>query len=302
MIVLNINKELVRVESWTDIEARPGFTSNLNPKNHTLASIIGRYAFSDRIRCGLSNCHTPHAKGYVVSTADGQETNIGKDCGKNYFGVDFETLTRQFDQDMTDKENRERLWSFSFRAEELKHTIQKLRSGPQGADWVFHKTKPLIESGTKVPADILRKILSMIKNRQNVIFIEREATKTEIEQLEAAQGRNVPRPHYVEEPIGQLNGMESLYPENNLRQLLVIDIEEKLQSFEELDIDILSSTELAHWNKWASSVDITLEKAAAAVEAGRRLLVADNLRPLFRLIKDKEKSQLLTTYIKNLAD
>jgi hypothetical protein len=301
MIVLNSNKELIRVENWADIEARPGFTSDLDPKNHELASIIGRYAFSDRIRCGLSNCHTPHAKGYVVATKDGHETNIGKDCGKNYFGVDFETLTRQFDQDITDKENRERLWSFSFRAEELKNTIQKLRTEPTGADWVFHSTRPLVEAGRTVPGEVVRRITSMIKNRQSVVVIEREATEEEAEQLEAARGKKLPRPQYVDEPIGQLDGMECLYPENDLRQLLVIEVEQELRSFEEQKIDALNSAALTRWNKWASSVDLNIERAIAAVEAGRRLLRAENLRPLLELVKDKEQSERMAKYIKSIV-
>ncbi len=301
MIVLNINKELIRVENWADIEARPGFTNNLNPQNLELASIIGRYAFSNRIRCGLSNCHTPHAKGYVVATKDWHETNIGKDCGKNYFGVDFETLTRQFDQDITDKENRERLWSFSFRSEEIKASVQDLRSQPQGADWVFHSTRPLLEAGKAVPTEVVRKLAAMVKNRENVITVEREATEAEVDQLEAARGRKLPRPHYVEEPVGQLEGIECLYPDNDVRQLLVFDIEQELRSFEEQKIDELSSRALTHWNKWASSVELNIEKARSAVEAGRKLLRSENLRQLLEIIKDRKQSERMSKFIKALG-
>ena len=92
MIVLNTGKELVRLESWADIEGRPGYSDNLDPSQHKLSAILGQYAFSAQIRCGLSNCHTPHHRGYLVVTQSGRETNIGKDCGKTYFGVDFEAL------------------------------------------------------------------------------------------------------------------------------------------------------------------------------------------------------------------
>ncbi len=107
MITLNSDRGLVQIDSWTDIETRPGFVKDLDPTAHKLKSIIGRYVFSDRIRCGLSNCHTPHAKGYIVVTEDGHETNIGKDCGKTYFGVDFEILSGQFERDLAASQNRE---------------------------------------------------------------------------------------------------------------------------------------------------------------------------------------------------
>lgn len=78
MITLNTDKGLIRIEAWEDVESRPGFVKNLDPTKHELASIIGRYILKEPIRCGLSNCHTPHAKGYIVTTKEGHETNIGK--------------------------------------------------------------------------------------------------------------------------------------------------------------------------------------------------------------------------------
>jgi hypothetical protein len=133
MITLNSDRGLVRVEDWEDICTRPGFTGNLNPAKHQLASIIGRYVFGFVIRCGLSNCHTPHTRGYIVTTKDGLETNIGKDCGKVYFGVDFEEQARQFDRDMTDQENRELLWNFTFKIDEFDERVRALRAGARGA-------------------------------------------------------------------------------------------------------------------------------------------------------------------------
>lgn len=301
MIVLNNNKELIRVGDWAEIEARPGFTKNLDPKNHELAAILGRYAFSDRIRCGLSDCHTPHIRGYIVSTKDGRETNIGKDCGKNYFGVDFETMTRQFDQDITDKENRERLWSLRFRLEELKRQIQALRTQPRGADWVYRTSRPLVESGRTLPNELVRRIAAMIRTRQNVVVTEREATEAEVEQMESARGKKLPRPQYVELPVGQLEGMDALFPENDLRQLIVINIEQELPAFEAVNIDNLTSGALSHWNKWASSIEPTLERASLSVEAGRRLLKAENLDPLLQVLGDREQVERMKKFMKTLA-
>lgn len=302
MIVLNNNKELVRVENWEEIVARPGFTTDLNPKNHELAAILGRYAFAERIRCGLSDCHTPHIRGYIVSTKDGRKTNIGKDCGKNYFGVDFETLTRQFDQDITDKENRERLWSLRFRLEELKSQIDTIRSQPRGADWFYRTSRSLVEPGRTLPNEVVRRVTYMIKTRQNVVFTEREATEVEVEQMEAARGRKLPRPQYVEVPLGLIDGMEALFLENDLRQLLVIDLQQEIQAFEVLTVDELSSRSLTHWNKWAGSIEPKLERASLAVDAGRRLLTAENLSVLLQVTSDKGQVERTKKFLKSLAD
>ena len=68
MITINTDKGLVKVSDWQDILERPGFDANLNPNKSELKTIIGRYVFGDKVKCGLSICHTPHAKGYLVTT------------------------------------------------------------------------------------------------------------------------------------------------------------------------------------------------------------------------------------------
>lgn len=212
MITLNTNKGLIRIEVWDEIESRLGFVKNLNPAEHKLDSIIGRYIFKDKIRCGLSNCHTPHAKGYIVATKDGHETNIGKDCGKTYFGVDFETLSRKFDRDITEAENREKLWSFSFQLEELENKINQLRESNKGADWVHKNSRPLVIPNKGCPEEVVRRISSMIKARINVLSTQREATAQEIERLETLENRKLQRPYYVDEPIAEIAGNSSALP------------------------------------------------------------------------------------------
>ena len=138
MIVLGNQRELIRVETWEDITTRPGFDGNLNPANQKLASIIGQYGFKDQVPCGLSNCHTLHQRGYIVVTKEGRETNIGKDCGKNYFGVDFEELSAKFTRDIREKENREKLWSLSFRLEDVNAQIYRKSAGSVAASATDH--------------------------------------------------------------------------------------------------------------------------------------------------------------------
>lgn len=279
MIVLNIDRELLRVGSWTDITERPGFTSDLDPSKHTLAAIIGNYAFQDKVSCGLSNCHTPHNKGYIVVTKDGRETNIGRDCGKTYFGVDFETLSNKFDRDMREKENREKLWAFYFRSEQVAEQVGAMRSGDRGADWVYKQLSSLQDIRV-VPSKVVRSLIAMVKARSPAIAREREATEDEITRLEAAQGRRLPRPYYVSERLADLAGIESLYPENDLRDSLVVDVSERLKVLTETDIDALSYEQLAKWSRWLGGLDATLERAGVAVRNGRVLLTQANLNPL----------------------
>ena len=302
MITLNTDKGLVKIESWEDIESRPGFVKNLDPAQHKLASIIGRYIFKEKIRCGLSNCHTPHAKGYIVATTEGLETNIGKDCGTREFSVDFETLSKKFERDITQKEYRDTLWSFSYQLEELEKRSTELRRANNGADWIYDNTRPLINRNSGCPDEVVRMITSMIKTRSNVIFTEREATSNEIDNLEAIENRTLRRPHYIEVPIAQLVGVEALYPENNIRDILVKDLETNIRHLKEKDIDSLTYGELKHWVKWVGSVEITLDKAVNIVAMGCKLLDRANLSPFLKILGRKEDERLFRKYLRGLSD
>lgn len=300
MITLSKDNGFIKIERWEDIESLPGFVGNLNPSAHKLKAIIGRYIFKDYIKCGLSNCHTPHGKGYIATTMEGMSTNIGKDCGKKYFGVDFETLSKKFDRDFTEAENRDRLWSFSFQVEELEDKINSMRQGKKGADWVNKKSQQLLRPGGDCPNEIVRRVTAMVKARTSTLTHEREATESEIEIAEAQAGRRVQRPYTIEEPIAEIAGFEVLYPENNLKSLLIDDLEANLKSFKSKNIDILSFEELRNWVKWAGSVENVIETAQKLTTLGPKLLSKENLEPFTRLSKTRDDIAKFRSYLKNL--
>lgn len=300
MITLNSERGLVQIESWTEIETRPGFIRNLNPADHKLKAIIGRYVFSEKIRCGLSNCHHPHAKGYIVVTEDGHETNIGKDCGKTYFGVDFEVLSNQFDRDLAASQNRETLATFSFHLDEFQERVRALRKGERGADWVYKSIRPLLSAGRGCPDDVIRRLAAMIKARSPDVAVERRASEEEIAQIEVREGRTIRRPHFVSVSIGQVAGLETLYPENDLRELLILDLGTRIGEFRDLEIDSLTHSELKRWAKWVAGVEATLERAAIIVSSGRTLLTAENLDPLLQTLATSAEMTQFRAFLRSL--
>ena len=301
MITLSTDKGLVKIDSWRDIESRPGFIKDLNPKDKKLEAIIGRYMFGEKIRCGLSNCHTPHSKGYIVTTKDGNETNIGKDCGKTYFGVDFDTLSRKFDKDVTESENRERLWSFNFQIDELEKKIHSIRTMEHGANWVHKQIQSLVSRNKGCPEEVVSRLVNMVKIRSSVLTNHREATSQEIEDIEAVENRKVEGPHYIEEPIAVISGTEALYPENNLRELLIKDLESNIGVLKKTDIDQMTYEELRYWSKWTGTVDNTLDKASMVIEAGKQLLKEENLKPFFQILKAKDDIKLFRQYLRGVS-
>jgi len=301
LITINTDKGLVKVEDWEDILTRPGFDSNLNPRQSELETIIGRYIFGDKVNCGLSSCHTPHTKGYLVATKDGRETNIGKDCGKKYFGVDFETLSRKFDRDVTESDNRESLWGFHFQLEELENKISFLREGKHGANEVYKKSQLLVKVNGGCPKPISQKVSELVRSKNNLITVPRIATAQEVEDIEAIENRKIEGPHYIDEPIAQLDGLEVLYKENDLRQILIMNISQNLNAFKKLDIDQLSYKELQHWAKWKGTIDVEVDRAEYAISRGVKLLSKDNLQKLFNIPLEKEEKVLFKDFLKRVA-
>ena len=302
MITLNSEQGLIDIESWDDVITRPGYVIELDPTKHALDSIIGRYIEIDMVKCGLTNCHSPHSKGYFVKTKDGLSTNIGKDCGKKYFGVDFETMAKKFEHDLIVRNNRARLATFSFQLEEIEQALNSLRDGKKGADWIFKKSRPLVTTNTGCPNEVVLRLQSMIKASTSTLTKAREATSEEITVLEISQGRSIQRPHVIEEPIGEISGLLALHPENDIRNLLVLDIDTNLKAFSLLNIDNLDYKELAYWCSWFDALENKLLKATTIVKEGLDLLTLINLQPLSAILNDKNDKALFKTYLQSLAN
>jgi hypothetical protein len=301
LITINTDKGLVKVSDWQDILERSGFDANLNPNRSELKTIIGRYVFGDKVKCGLSICHTPHAKGYLVTTKDGRETNIGKDCGKKYFGVDFETLSKKFDRDVAASNNRESLWSFHFQLDDLEERVKAIREGKSGADSVYKRSQELLKINSGCPKAVQRKLNELVKARNKLLTVQRVATDAEVDDLEAIEGRSISRPHYIDEPYAEIEGLEVLYKENDLRDILVINIGKNLAEFKLLDIDQLEYNELKTWAKWTSAVEVELERAERTVSQGLRFLRPENLEKLKKVPMNNDEVTSFKKLISRVA-
>jgi hypothetical protein len=295
MITLNTEKGLTRIATWEDVLTRPGFTVDIDPKTAVLKSIIGSYAFQTFIPCGLASCHTPHGRGYLVVTSDGRETNIGKDCGKKYFSVDFERLAKVYDRDLRSKERREALTELQHQIPGLKARILALKNGDNGANWIHRNLAPLRQG---LPSPLPQMIQRMVRQRDGTLTRSRPATAEEME-LMRAQGQRVTPGQTIEESAGQLAGLAALYEENDLRELLVKRME-PLDQVEASDVDTLPDKALRELAKWAATIEPTLAQAEAALAAGRRLLTQTNLRQLDPFLSGKEDRQALATYLQRL--
>ena len=287
MITLNTERGFEQVETWEEILELPGFKVDLDPGRERLKEIIGRYIFREKIPCGLSVCRQPHGRGYIVTTESGKVTNIGNVCGKNHFGVKFDEYSKIFRRALLDHQNREAIASFQLD----KHLaeISKIRCEHRGADWVYRTTRALVERNRGCPDIIVSEIGKMVRGRSGEIRIFRLANEEEAKELEVYAGRSLPRPQYIEEAKGLLRGIECLYHEYNIREILILDVEPHLAKLGDINIDEASSGELKLWAKWCQEYEEKLERVRNAVSAGRVLLKRDNLEQLAEHISDRNE-------------
>jgi hypothetical protein len=300
MITIRKDKELVSVETWQELEGRTGFVPRLETSEHKLRSIIGSYQLAAEIQCGLAGCNQRHAKGYIVATATGFETNVGNLCAKRYFGIEFETQRKQFDRDILEHENRKALWAFHANIDAVYARIASLRQG--GMDAVYKKSRPLLGPTKDCPYEVVRRVATLIKTRNPILSATREATAAEIEAIEGREGIKLSSPHFVEEPLGEIAGLQALYPENDLKQLVIMELQVNLDAFRALDIDRLTFEELKRWVKWTTAVEPTLIKAREIVGYGRQLLGAINLKPLAGVLQRADEIALFRGYLRTLTD
>jgi hypothetical protein len=242
-------------------------------------------------------------------------TNIGKDCGKREFGVDFETLSRNFESDIQARNNRELLATFSIGIDELQEKIQDIRKGKHGADWLNSKIQEITHPGNGCPDAIVSRVNRMIRDRQRRLTVTRRATREESDAMDAAaegvrpsdrredpsERREYTSERIIEDTIGDIQGLTALYPENNVREILAIQVEKRIKEFRAADIDSMTRSELREWVGWATSVDALLERARAAVVAGRQFFDPDNLSQFAQTLTDRSDQATFRAYLKRLA-
>ena len=307
MITLSSERGLERVETWDDVTAIPGFTDRVDHKAHKLVAIIGRYVLPEPVQCGLASCRQSHRKGFVVSIAGGRVTNIGKDCGKTHFGVDFVEMSRAFERDDRNRQRREDLQEFKSKIPMLRASITALRDDG-GGDNIYKRCH---KARAAFPEPIRDALSSMIRQRDGRLIVTRRETQEEAEIRELTPGRDqspradddehVAQRMTVREQAGFVAGLD-IFDENfDLRELLVLDVLPNLRKIEELFIPDLSERDLREHTKWATGVDEKLKRAERAIEQGRAFLQRSNLEQLKRLVTENRGARQLKVVIDSYA-
>lgn len=120
----------------------------------------------------------------------------------------------------------------------------------------------------------------------------------EIDDLEAIEGRKLQRPQFNTRKVGDLEGLPALYPENDIRQLLVEKIKRTLEEFKDLDIYQMQRKDLKFWAKWVSGLEATFDQLEDSLAEHGRLLTKWNIEQLGAFVRNEAEEKRLTTAVK----
>lgn len=280
---------LLEIHSPEDLYKRENFRPSLDfhPKTERrLADVLSEYHFPKtlEIPCGIGSCHTKHQRGYLVTTSDGLETNIGNRCGRIHLGADFVSKRNAFKEERIKLSNitaineiRAAITPFTARVNELKPKASR----------IFQLKKQIT---TQLPS--LAKILTnRAKNKDRDIFKYVEMSKDEAKadyfksetELEFDKWFKQKRPK-KRALFGRLDGLNIFILDlHKTLQLNIISYIEKIQKLDEEKIAALKQKELHELASWASKRDLLLEDARKLIQQGESFFTKENVRLLAEL-------------------
>ena len=288
MITIKKDRGWEKLESWEDIKSLPGYVRDIDPKAVKMEAVIGKYREPELRVCGLSNWHTKHFRGYLVSTIDGRVTNIGVDCGKNHFGVDFEIMSRQLDRDWQNQEHRESILSAKNRLDEWSSNCHRLLNDEHGASWLYKQHKSLMNFEKGLPEIIARKLKELMKNGNNILTRERAATKQE---KEIAKETGQKMAAVIIEEVGVIKGLNGLSNIDELRSLLPKDLVPNLEVLKDINVTNASENDLRYWSKWCGEVDDKIAEASLIIEDARKFFAIENISMFTEIAESRNEEK-----------
>ncbi|CTT03793.1 TPA: hypothetical protein ACP4WM_000216 [Escherichia coli] len=284
MIYLLEGDSFVEVDDWQKICARPSYLENLVVKGRKLERIIGYYELPEKVKCGLSNCHTRHFKGYVVETDNSSETNIGHNCGTKYFDVQFETMSSEFLNALEFAKAKAFIVENKSRVFEYWQKVNALAVGQKNATWAIDLYSK-INSSEIIGLAAYRALRQMQANGNGNVTTTRLPTAKEIE---LAQTAGQPVPQSVEVIVGFISNIDFLSPDNDLSDIYNIQLRGVVQNLQDAEPEKMSRTQMRPIVSGISALNTKIEKAKEIIETARLFFTQENLSQLLKHLEDNQ--------------
>ena len=106
----------------------------------------------------------------------------------------------------------------------------------------------------------------------------------------------------MQDQIALVEGLPILYPEYDLRNLLICDVLPRLRIIESLVVAGLSDAQLRDHAKWIGAKDEKIARAERAIAEGIKFLRRPNLAPFVRLLNRPSDRQAFSRLLGLLTD
>ncbi|WP_447875366.1 hypothetical protein [Serratia fonticola] len=279
MLYIKEGGVLVKLDSWDRVYASTNYVVDIDSKGKDLNEVFGFYKNEPSRPCGLKNCHAGHNKGVIVRTEDGLETCIGHICGSKIFHEKFEILAQRIENEVNFEIYKETVLNKQLQIYDYWKQAANLTSGFDGvlklADKIEKIKDPLVV-GRYAATELTR----MAANRETKVTATQQVPK-EKKEYDNPDNQDIEYKS-VTAVIGQIQHIETLAYDNNLRKLYEEDIHQVLTTLEHVDLEKISRRQLTNIGRRAAVLDARIARAKELQEIAVKFFRKRNLMPLYK--------------------
>ena len=229
-----------RPQSYEEMQARSAFVAPLDHQQHALKAVLTDYHFPKVAPCGLKGCRQPHNNGFLVITEDDVETNVGKVCGRTFFGDEvFSTVHADYQRRRQRADLIQRFRNLQAEADPIAARLKDVVFRQFGGKWA-RKVETAV---TQVLGQGLMSSLEAAQLRGDLI-VSRAVERTE-QKIQNAMAMNLglsrERARYSTESVGALEPMPWIG--FDFTQRLLGRFVDALRSFTSIDPEKLVSAQ-----------------------------------------------------------
>jgi hypothetical protein len=250
------------------------------------------------VQCGLKGCRKRHNHGYWVATEDGFETNIGGDCGANFF-PEFESRRDEYTERRARQEAIERFDELRRTGGQIESSIRRIMlHAADGMDWVKKGRAALQDV---IGQESFRKLEFHQRRGLIEVRVERERTDAEVDQVWELNRRRGSKEQFrmEERTVGSLAKAQWTY--YDYRHELVKGVLDHLVRLRDKDPQVLSTTTIQRHVRPLSGWEQKVQQAQAMSEECKDFMSNRNLEMLSLWVKDTASKRKLQEFIQRGA-
>ncbi|WP_394224438.1 hypothetical protein [Alteromonas gracilis] len=274
-----------RISNWEDIFSRPRYQKDVDHDAVQLVRILGHYTMEEVGSCGLSNCHQPHKKGFLVlckpqnGLANHFETNIGNQCGKNIFGVTFDEQTKNYNIERNTILYRDSLVDAICKVDDFRQRVHVLLKD-EGGEAAYARVRNAIKI-RGIDRSLVSKLERRAKNGDVEVFLRIAATKRDIDLEESRMGRKLSAEELEDltqhESLGRISGVRAVTNYEKIKSELKVELPQLLDELDELKPEELLYNDLKSWSKRIGDLDSRFREVEKCIDDCKRFSVASNI-------------------------